>query len=92
MSSQAQVPLVIYKLPLAQKKAIAATFLTAKFLSEVFNTVTNDPESLAFQNESNDALSEFVTSSLYHNGILSESKVNLILLKMLTVSKKAEEQ
>jgi len=84
--------LVIYELPLAKKKAIAATFLTAEFLSKIFNTVTNDPESLAFQNELNDALSDFVTSSLCHNGILSEIKVNLILLKMLTLAQEVEEQ
>jgi len=48
MSSQAKVPLVIYELPLAQKKVIATTFLTAQFLSEVFYTVTDEPEALAF--------------------------------------------
>jgi hypothetical protein len=49
MSSQAKAPLVIYELPLAQKKVIATTFMTAQFLLEVFNTVTDEPESLAFQ-------------------------------------------
>jgi len=92
MSSQAKVPLVIYELPLAQKKAIAATFLTAEFLSKVFNTATNDSEGLVFQDELNHTISEFVTSSLCHNGIPSEIKINLILLKMLTLAEEAQKK
>lgn len=92
MSSQTKVPSVIYELPLSQKKVIAATFLTAQFLSEVFSTATSDPENLVFQNELNDAVSKLITSSLCHKGILSESKVNIILLEMLTLAKEIEEQ
>jgi len=90
MSSQAKVPLVIYELPLAQKKVIALQFITAQFLVEVFNTVTDEPESLAFQKQLKDALSELLASHLCHKGIISEIRVNLILLKMLTATKEVD--
>ena len=90
MSSQTKAPSVIYELPLAQKKVIATTFLTAQFLSEVFNTVTDEPDSLVFQEQLKDALSELVASHLCHKGILSEIRVNLILLKMFTAEKKVD--
>jgi hypothetical protein len=67
MSSQAKAPLVIYELPLAQKKVIATTFLTDQFLLEVFNTVTDEPEIWAFQKHLKDALSELLASHLCHN-------------------------
>ena len=92
MSSQAKVPLVIYELPLTQKKAIATTFLTAQFLSKVFDPVTDDPQDLAFQSELENALSKFLATKLCHRGITSEIKVNLVLLNMLTLAKEAKEE
>jgi hypothetical protein len=90
MSSRKKIPLAIYELPLDQKRVIATTFLTAQFLSELFNTVTDDPDSLAFQEQIKDALSELMASHLCHKGMISEIRVNLILLKMLTVAKKVD--
>ena len=90
MSSPAKAPLVIYELPLGQKKVIATTFLRAQFLLEVFNTVTDEPESLAFQKKLKEALSELLASHLCHKGRISEIRVNLILLKMLTAAKEVD--
>jgi hypothetical protein len=88
MSSRKKIPLAIYELPLDQKKLIATTFLAAQFFSEVFDAAVKTPKDADCRKDLEDRLVELVTFHLCHNGMVSELRVNLVLLKMLTAAKK----
>jgi len=88
MSSRKKIPLVIYELPLNEKKVIATTFLRAQFFSEIFDAAVKTPKDADRRKDLEDTLVELTTFHLCHNGMISELRVNLILLKMLTAAKK----
>jgi hypothetical protein len=90
MSSRKKIPLAIYELPLDQKKVIATTFLAAQFFSELFDAAVKTPEDADRRKDLEDTLVELITFHLCHNGMISELRVNLILLKMLTAAKKVD--
>jgi hypothetical protein len=90
MSSRKKIPLAIYKLPRDQKKLIATTFLAAQFFSNLFDAAVTTPKDADNRKDLQDTLVKFVESQLCHNGMISEQRVNLILLKMLTTAKKVK--
>jgi hypothetical protein len=90
MSSRKKIPLAIYELPLDKKNGIATTFLTAQILSDVFDETLQRQECSAFKQKLEYRFFEIIKSQLCHNGIISELRVNLILLKMLTAAKKVD--